>query len=246
MELKSNKYFDTIYSAKLSSFILGESDLYNEIISKYSDENPKHLEYINKFITSYSNMSNSALELKSSLQNIFKLFNTIETISNRALLDLLENELKIYHIRLKSFFDTLIISIVIGFGIVLPYRGNKLLYLLKHDTTVTAKIITQLKNINEAIKNYDNGKRNKIIHEGSYQDDSIDGMRILFITGKGMFGNKDDYKIHLIKKKQELIIKKYEQIDDLNLNIFQVIVEIHESLIEFYYAKREELSHYIK
>lgn len=244
MELKSNKYYDTICVEQISGFIHGLDDLYNEIISKYPQENYEFLKYLNELSVSYVNTSNSSLDLKSSLQNIYDIINTIETVGESDFSNTLENELKLYYIRLKSFFDTLLISIAFFFNIELPPRGNKLSFLLKHHVIISTDIPTQLNTINKVIHNFDGGMRNKIIHEGSYQDEMIDDMRSRLIISKSMFLSEHEYKLSLIEKKQGLIIKKTELIDELNLILFNKLSEIHDSLTKVYYDKQKELSHY--
>lgn len=242
MELKSKKYYDTVCSTKLNSFISGEQDFYNEIISNNSNEKANLSKYVHDFISSYSNTSNSAIDLNSSLQNVYNLLKIIGVSDNNTLLESLENELKTYHIRLKCFLDTLIISIASCFVRLLHHQGNKLNNLVKYSKIISPDIITHINFIDAEITKYDDGKRNKIVHEGSFQDDMIDDLRIFFITGKKIYPNDDDYRKQLNINKQLLIIKKYVRIDRLNFILYNKFVVIHDLLTKSYYDKRNELS----
>jgi hypothetical protein len=237
MELKSTLSFEALFNKLLKIVQPLESD-YNYIVERESNTNKIYLLYTRTFLDDLSNIHNFTTDLRKSIFNIENLSGNDDEKRARFIIRELEDGLIDFHIKVKTFWDMIIrfVAMVNKLHIKNRYHYYEE---LKEKISSNNVITEYLEEINKIVSTFDNGRRNKIIHEGAFSDEEIKNAEIDAMIG--WITKKINPEYSLQKRVNELVENKLTIVDKVCEDILKQLLPLFDLLEEKYYRIANEL-----
>jgi hypothetical protein len=235
MELKSKNIFESL-ETEMANFQRSIEIDYNNLIKYENEENNSLLSYMMEVADNLSILHNSMNDLQKILYNINDLFDDIGDSGSDFVIENLKGELKNFHILIKTLLDVLLKYIEVVFRRDISKKSLK----TSQKIEVFPELSDELSNLRELITEFDEGRRNKIIHEGVFEDKMIND--VWLYSASGWFHEKGNYAVNLKNKKIELLNTKIPILDELCFNIITILTTILDSLETEYYRNEKNLS----
>jgi len=212
---------------------------YNALQEHNPEANSKLLIYMNVVLTGTTTEHNIIKDIQSALFEIENLLENDDDERARFIVTGLEKKLKDFHIKIKSLFDVTIRFVATVFRIKINNKMN-FYSRLKEELPVDNQITDFLENIKYNIDNYDKGMRNKIIHEGTFEDNEI---RDAHLDGVLMgFRKKHKFKKSFAEEINELVRKKLDSLEQVCIEVLEKLSNVIDLLEEEYYRNDKQLS----
>lgn len=233
MDLKSKEIFDSL-ETDMANFLNSIQTCYNNIIEYAIEENYIFTSYMLEVSDKLSNLHNIMNDLQIILYSINDLYNGIGDSGSDFVIENLKGELKNFHVLLKTLID-----VSLNFTAVV-FRRDITKKSITQKIEVIPELLDELSNLRELIVEFDEGRRNKIIHEGVFEDKMIND--VWLYSAAGLPREKGNYAVNLKNKKIKLLNTKINILDELCLNIITILANILDASETEYYRNEKNLS----
>ncbi|WP_272152103.1 Cthe_2314 family HEPN domain-containing protein [Tenacibaculum aiptasiae] len=222
-----------IYSAHMKVAI----DTQQEFANIGSDKE----KYLKEVFVNYMTIKNAIDNLK-----FIEIYLSIDPIPEHYLengideIEYYRHHIESFHIKCASIIDyiTLLLNHTLRLGI--PKRKCNVYSITENTILKGSELITKLKALENEFKEL-KSNRNKIIHQGDFESESIKDIDSTLINGDGLFDFGEVLTEYLKNEKKEKILKT---IENLNEQISKIEFHLGEILEQLTPYIQEKISHF--